>query len=156
MGQCCDKLNQPEQAEFFFDRALQGNPSNPAFYIAKGCYLATKSRYDEAGQCLEKSIALLGYLPPLVVTYADLLLNQRKTTQAQELLVNADLSHPAIAAINNRVQMEADYLQGITSYYKLIKQKLAGKDKIGWLAESAAFLTSGSAEQDFITRCYHH
>lgn len=156
MGQCCQKLNNSQLALHFFERALNGNPNNPAFFQAKANYLFELGETQKAKDCLDSGLNKLGHQPAIVLSYARLLMQEEHPTEAINLLENVSTKNEVIQTLLETAKMQKDYRTGLASYHRYVADYLRDKDKIQWLAKTARFISSASAEKDFIARCYSH
>jgi tetratricopeptide (TPR) repeat protein/SAM-dependent methyltransferase len=155
LGQCYLQLAQPLQARFYFDKALEQNPNNASFYVAKAQYLIKQGENDKAQQCLFDGIALLGYLPPLVIKLCDHFLNLQKFERVVTLIdACTNPNHPALAALKVRLALQTDYKKGVEYYDQQVNKESSNKERITWLASTARLINSGLSEADFVERCY--
>ncbi|MGR5269999.1 hypothetical protein ACPV5R_19855 [Vibrio astriarenae] len=156
IAQCHQGLHSDEQALYFFDRALQGNPNNPAFYVQKSKFYAQNNDHIAAENCLLDGIEKVGFNTPLVLAIAELLQTNDRKEEALALLNKGDQTHHSIQRLKSNIALALDYQNGVQSYHQMVKNTIEGKDKMRWLASMTKHISSSAAEQDFITRCYHH
>lgn len=153
LGQCYQRLGQPLEARFYLDKALNQNPNNASFYVAKAQFLIERGEGDTAEQCLRNGIDLLGYLPTLVVKLSDYLLNIQRLKEVGILLDScANQSHPGLASLRSRLALRNDYDKGIKTYSEESKKAVKNESRIAWLTYAASFVDSGPSEMDFLGR----
>lgn len=156
IAQCHQGLHSDEEALYFFDRALKGNPNNPAFYVQKSKFYAQNNEWLAAERCLLNGIDKIGFKTPLVVTLAEFLQTDGRKEEALALLNKSDQSHHSIQRLQSNIKLALNYQNGVQSYHQMVKRAIEGKDKMRWLASMTKHISSSAAEQDFVTRCYHH
>ncbi|MGR6840788.1 hypothetical protein ACU5DF_17720 [Aliivibrio wodanis] len=84
-----------------------------------------------------------------------------KTDRTQEAIKIAqdffdETLNPNVTNLLSRLMLKRDVAQGKTHYFNTVKDKLAGKNTLGWLASSCKVFDSAQAEEDFMIRCLSH
>ncbi|MDP5254334.1 MULTISPECIES: tetratricopeptide repeat protein [unclassified Vibrio] len=157
LGQAYQQLNDITKANYFYRKAIKDNPKNPQFYVSLAQCLVSQHHTQQAFQCLEDGIEHLGYLPPLVIKYADLLLSDNHLEKAQQILDQCTKpEHPIVIQLNTRLELQKDYQSGVKHYKDSVREKVQQADKITWLAQTGSLLGHASAEQDLLVRCWQH
>lgn len=158
IGQCWQALDDSKKSEFFFKKAMVVNPNNPIFYTNYAKLLLVLNRDNEAEQQFELGYQKGKKQPACIVPYCDFLNKTDKTQQAIDIanVFLDELSHPAISNLLSRLMLKRDVEQGKIHYSNTVKETLAGKDTLGWLASSCRTFDSALAEEDFIIRCLSH
>jgi tetratricopeptide (TPR) repeat protein len=155
-GQCYQAIDEFELALFCFNKALEGNPKNPTFYLTKGNLFSILDENKKAEQVFLEGINLLGYLVPLVINYSDFLVSLERHEEAVNLLTKADIEQPAVQHKMAQVKMLINFHSGIDSYYEMTSKRLKSKNKMRWLATITKHLTGANEEKDFLIRCFLH
>jgi tetratricopeptide (TPR) repeat protein len=155
LGQCYQQLDKPVEACFYLDKALEQNPNNANFYVAKAQFLIERGEGDSAEQCLRNGINLLGYLLPLVIKLGDYLMNTQRHKEVGTLLgFCSEQSHIGLAPLRNRLALQNDYAKGIEIYHKEVKEVVKEQSQLIWLAEAVRFIDSGASEVDLLGRVF--
>lgn len=156
MAQCYQAEQRSVQALYFFDKALQLNPSNPVFYVQKAKYHSGNREFDLAEKCLLLGAERLGFVTPIVLELTQLLQRSDRMHEALSLLAKADTSNQSVQRAKSNLTLQLDYKQGAEDYQQMIAKSLDGKDKMRWLIDATKHISSAAVEHDFVTRCYAH
>ena len=155
LGQCYQRLDKPVEARFYLDKALNQNPNNANFYVAKAQFLIECGEGDSAEQCLRNGIDLVGYLPPLVIKLSNYFLNTQRFEEVGTLLDSCtNQSHPGLASLRSRLALQNDYENGIEIYNKELKALVKDGKRFDWLADIGSFIDFGVSETDLLGRIY--
>ncbi|CED70305.1 putative SAM-dependent methyltransferase [Aliivibrio wodanis] len=158
IGQCWQALDDSKKSEFFFKKAMVANPNNPIFYTNYAKLLLVLNRDDEAEKQFELGYQKGRKQPACIIPYCEYLNKVDKIQKAIDIANGFldELSHPAINNLLSRLMLKRDVEQGKAHYSNAVKERLAGKDTLGWLASSCKVFDSAQAEEDFMIRCLSH
>lgn len=158
IGECAQALNSNEKAEFFFKKAIVANPNNPIFYTNYAKLLLSLNRDNEAENQFELGYQQGNKQLACIIPYCEFLDKTDRTQEAVKIAQDFfdETLNPNITNLLSRLMLKKDVAQGKTHYFNTVKDKLAGKDTLGWLASSCNVFHSAQAEEDFMIRCLSH
>jgi hypothetical protein len=158
IAQCKQALKQYKEAEFFFKKAIVGNPNNPIFYTSYAKLLVVLYRFEEAHQQFELGADKGTNQPACLVPYCDFLAKENNLEKA--ILIAEQFAkeneQPVVKDLITRLKLQQDIELGKHYYSAQMADKLKDKDTINWLAKSCLLIDSRIAEQDIISLCLGH
>lgn len=157
---CYQKLGSAVLAVHFFDKAIQGNPNNVAFYQAKAEFHKEQGDFAVAKHILECALKLSPDNVASYLLYADLLEREGETSKALDVInaLAAKTGPVHVGAFNALVRLTllVDVEKGKLLYEQQVRQRLLNKNKEKWLASLTFDLSCNVGERDLVVRCYDH
>ncbi|WP_148290592.1 hypothetical protein [Alteromonas mediterranea] len=155
LGQCYQRINKPLNARFHLDKALEQNPKNVNFYLAKAQFLIEIGEGENARQCLLNGIDVLGFLAPLVIKLGDYLLNTQRLKDLPLLISScSEPNHPALELLKDRWTLQADYKKGVKLYNNKLDREELNERGAEWLAGAIQLVDVNCCETDLASRFY--
>ncbi|MGR5342250.1 hypothetical protein ACPV50_20245 [Vibrio astriarenae] len=124
--------------------------------MQKSKFHSQNSELIAAEHCLLGGIERVGFNTPLVLALAEFLQTDDRKEEALALLNKGDQANHSIQRLQSNIELALNYQNGVQSYHQMVKRALEGKDKMRWLVTMTKHISTSAAEQDFVTRCYHH
>lgn len=159
LGQCFLALGDDDTAEFFFDRAIRGNPKNPTFHLSKGNLLSEKGLFDEAKSAYEAAVEIAPDNPNVLIQYCEFLDQTGCSEDAIRLMTEyvEKTNPPRIQLMHARVLFKKDGARGLEAYNAFVRANVGGKEeRISYLARICAGIDLRSAEEDLLGRIERH
>ena len=126
--------------------------------INKAKFLVSINKLEQAeiafGQGYEKGTNK----PVNVLPYCEFLIKNKQESKAEELLVRliTETNNPAAHNMLVQLKLIANFDSGKNYYLTGVKNKLADKDKVYWLAQVCSLISSYDSETDLIHRVFQH
>ena len=148
LGQVYFKLQQPDSAAYYYDKAIETDPTYPFGYIGVGMQALAKNDLKTAETLFKKAIGLAKKDPSVQTTIAEAYINSRMYPQAEEALDKArkiNRKYPGIYLAEGDMLMQDGKIGEACSRY----DNAIGfdkNDKVAYLKQAQVYKNINTAE----------